>query len=153
MERDDKRKDPRMVSGAVIANVIFLDVTDVITEDGAFRARLTASDRHEVWLESTGEQLRALAGFLRVVEEDAAHTATLARDADGYRVELTLPRVERERIAALAATRQRVSLKLTFDVEYREGYESPGGYAPDHGVRYWDDVAFPSVDADAFAFE
>lgn len=155
MDRDgpsNECSDPRMVSGAVIANVIFFDVTDVITEDSALRARLTASDRHEVWLESTGEQLRALAGSLRVVEAegDVARTATLTRDADGYRVALRLPRGD---IATLQSGEGKSALKLAFDVEYREGYESPGGYSPDYGVRYWDDVAYPSVAADRFEFE
>lgn len=64
MNPSSKQSDPRMVSGAAIANVIFFDVTDMATDaDGALRARLTASDRHEVWLESTGEQLRASLDF------------------------------------------------------------------------------------------
>lgn len=158
MDRDgprNKPSDPRMISGAVIANVIFLHVTDVAAGDGVLHARLTASDAHEVWLESTGGLLQALPGHLRIVdvERNVARSARLTRDADGYRVDLTLPRVEREQIARLAVSRDGAfSLTLGFDVEYREGYESPGGYAPDYGVRYWDDVAYPSVYADRFEF-
>lgn len=140
------RPDPRMISGAVISNAIFLDVRDISVEGGDLRARLVASPRHEIWLESTGAPLQSLAGRLHIVDPvaGAERPAQLTRDGDGFCVDLSLSREERARLGA--------SLTLFFDVEYAEGYESPGGYSAAYGVRYWDDVAYPVVDVDRVEF-
>jgi hypothetical protein len=134
-----------MISGAVISNVVFLDVRDISEEGDDLRARLVASPRHQIWLESTGA-LQSLAGRLHIVDPvaGAERPAQLSRDGDGFRVDLSLSHEERTRLGA--------SLTLVFDVEYAEGYESPGGYSAAYGVRYWDDVAYPVVDVDRVEF-
>lgn len=137
-----------MISGPVISNHVFLEVRDVRADDIALRAQLIASPRHEIWLESTGATLQSLVGLLCIAElaDGAAKSpARLTRDGDGFRVDLSLSREERSRIGA--------SLTLVFDVEYAEGYESPGGYSAAYGVRYWDDVAYPVVDVDRAEFD
>lgn len=140
----ERRTDPRMVSGAVIANDIFFEILTPAREDGAFGLRATA--RHEVWLESTGQSLDALDGVVRIsdaAQRTAQCAGRLVRTPSGYMLELfaapeTLTRADGR------------SLTATFDVEYQQSYESPGGYSEAHGVRYWDDVAYPVVEVARF---
>ena len=137
-----------MISGAVISNAILLDVRDLSADNDALPARLVASPRQEIWLESSGETLQSLGGRLHIVDpvDGADRQARLSRDGDGFCVDLSLSREERARLGA------KTSLTLFFDVEYAEGYESPGGYSAAYGVRYWDDVAYPVVDVDRVEF-
>lgn len=152
-------KDPRMVSGAVISNVIFFQVVNgSVGADGSFRATLQALPRHEVWLESCEQALADLIGTLDIVGVTAPAEAApipnfLSRDAgDSYSVRLHLPSQELARLCSNLPNYPASELMLAFDVEYREGYESPGGYAPDYGIRYWDDRQYPSVAIDRFEF-
>ena len=58
-----------------------------------------------------------------------------------------------QRVALLLATGQvGARLELTFDVEYEQSFESPGGYDKVQGVRYWDDVRYPDVEIESFSF-
>lgn len=140
--------DPRMISGAAISNVVFLEISG-LAPDGT--AGLRALAVHEIWLESRGETLDQLPARLEIGEGDAP--ARLLREADGYCVRLTLPAPAAEALRRRLTAGARPALTLRFDVEYHEGFESPGGYDSAHGVRYWDDVTYPDVQADGFELE
>ncbi len=137
-----------MISGAAISNEIFFEIVD-LTPDGR-TAALQVLPIQDVWLESSGEPLNQLRGVLElVVGGDGAQTSNLQREAAGYRVQLALSESDR------VALRRRLAeggarLKLIFNVEYSQGFDSPGGYSDAHGVRYWDDVAYPCVSIDGF---
>lgn len=154
--RSAQGHDRRMVCGPVISKYIFLNVSDMHVGQEDIRARLIASPRQEIWLESSGAQLQDLSGRLHIVIPDDGpleRHARICRDGDGYCVEVSLPRADRAGIVRLGADcRSTTSLKLVFDVEYAESYESPGGYSAVYGVRYWDDVHYPIVDADHVEF-
>lgn len=149
--------DPRMVSGPVISNVIFFAVSDLQQlDDASGRAlggQLQSLTTQEVWLESSGESLDRLQGRLEVVTEGGATPcSSLRREGDGYRVRLVLSVDDYSRLHIDVPPGGSAELRLLFDVEYREGFESPGGYSSAHGVRYWDDVAYPHVRVDGFEF-
>lgn len=137
--------DPRMISGAAISNEVFLEISGLAPDA---TAGLRALPVHEIWLESTGEPLDQLPGRLEIGLGDAP--ARLLREADGYRVRLTLRVPAAETLRRQLTAGARPALTLRFDVEYHEGFESPGGYDSAHGVRYWDDVTYPNVQADSF---
>ncbi len=148
--------DPRMVCGPVISNYIFLNVCDVSVGDDDIRARLIASPRQEIWLESSAAQPKDSSGRLHIVIPDDGATerhARIFRESDGYCVELSLCREDWTGIVCLCADdSSTISLRLIFNVEYAQSYESPGGYSAAYGVRYWDDVRYPIVDADQIEF-
>lgn len=124
-----------MASGAVIANAIFFEILPAHA-DGVLRLR--ATPQHEVWLESTQALLEACEGVLRIVDGADRGAGRLIRTKAGYALELHAT------AAALNLSAQR-TLIAHFDVEYQQSYESPGGYSDAYGIRYWDDVAYPSV--------
>jgi hypothetical protein len=158
------RGDPgRTIHGPAISAYMFFEVfgaTAGSTASGPVRtAKLRAHDRHEIWLESCDDQLRSLEGELAIFRAPhqapsvTGHRGSLSR---GSPYKLTLFLSEQE--LALAEARLMSSggetiLMVEFDVEYHQGWESPGGYSPAYGVRYWDDVAYPHVEIDRFELE
>lgn len=143
------RADSRMISGAAISNEIFLEIVD-LAPDGR-TAALQILPVQDVWLESSGEPLNQLRGVLElVVGGDGAQTSNLQREAAGYRVQLALSESDHDVLRRRLVDGGGAQLKLVFDVEYSQGFDSPGGYSDAHGVRYWDDVAYPTVRIDGF---
>lgn len=145
--------DARMVSGAAISNFIFFEMSGLTREAGFITAALRPLRRQEIWLESTGDRLENLAGDLRIAEfasPNIGASGRISRQSSGYTVELWLSR--EDYLQALARSAGAL-LTLVFDVEYREGYESPGGYSDDFGVRYWDDVLYPIAACTRFSIE
>ncbi|MFD1189077.1 hypothetical protein [Phenylobacterium conjunctum] len=142
------RADSRMISGAAISNEIFFEISN-LAPDGR-TAALQVLPIQEIWQESSGEPLNQLPGVLEFVgDDDVAQTSNLQREDAGYRVQLALPRGDHDALCRrLAGSGAR--LKLIFNVEYSQGFESPGGYSDAHGVRYWDDVTYPRVSIDGF---
>jgi len=144
-----------MVSGAVISNETFSEVLAPARVDELRSSpwRLRALELQTVWLESEDTSLQQRPGSLTLrAEAMGAQGATLRRDAHGHRFELTTCAGTYVALHRGLAGAGRANLRPWFDVEYREGYESPGGYSADHGVRYWDDVLYPVVRADRFEF-
>lgn len=146
-----------MVSGAVISNRVSFDISNLrVDGQGVPLADIVASESHEIWLESTGASLRELAVWIHVNRlPDVATTsrARLRRDRDGVHLDFALTQGDIQKFELLNAWGAATSTAtLIFDVEYAEGYDSPAGYSPASGIHYWDDVAYPSVEADAFEF-
>lgn len=142
--------DGRMVFGAVISNVIFFREAGR-TSDMAFKLR--ALPRHEVWLESTHGPLENLDGTLRILNDaDGGGTGVgyLSRNDHGYQLVLNAfdkgTEIKLQRLRASDGC----TLVAGFDVEYQQGYESPGGYSDAYGIRYWDDVRYPVVALTSF---
>lgn len=160
-ERQGRWDSGRMVNGAAISCSIFFEAANAsesMDADGpVLTARLRALDRQEVWLESCDLELSTFEGTLEIFRAPRAGRdglRGLLSRTDSYTVALHLDEEElalvRER---LLDSDGRAPLRLEFDVEYRQGWESPGGYSSDYGVRYWDDVAYPQVPIDEHRFD
>lgn len=161
-ERPGTWDSGRMVYGAAISCTIFFEATNASASMNAtgpvISASLRALNRQEVWLQSCDEELSTFEGTLEIFRA-SRHPGDgirgLLSRTDSYKIALYLGEEElalvRERL--LGGGERRATMRVDFDVEYRQGWESPGGYSSDYGVRYWDDVAYPQVRIDGHRFD
>lgn len=159
IEADESRRPGRTVCGPAISNFMFFDVSEAAAGSTAgplVTAALRLNDRQEVWLESCGVELNSFEGKLEIFPASNGTGGPRGRLSRTASFEVSIYLQEEELaviVPKLVSTDGPVLLMVEFDVEYCQGWESPGGYSPDYGVRYWDDVLYPQVAVDRYRFE
>jgi hypothetical protein len=149
----------RTVHGPVISNFMFfrvLGAEQAVASNPVVTACLRAQSCHEIWIASCDDQMSSFRGTLELhgaASGSAPEGGNCLVRTDTYNVDL---RLDADAFSEFCAHRLRsnhgIDLVLEFDVEYMEGYESPGGYSEAFGIRYWDDIAFPRVPIHRYRF-